>query len=229
MTTMLSPDKNLLPMLQVMSTAVATNHIADGYRIDETNSFYNHGAPGVSNSLGSALWVIDYMFINAQNGSVGVNFHGGGAGQDGPSSFIYTPIAESNGAVTGAQPIFYGMLLFTMAGTGKVLATTASAGMLNFSAYAVLHADGTTSVVLVNKDSTSAVHASVDVGTSVSSAGAIYLQGPALTATTGVTLAGAGISPAGAWTAGAPTALAAAGNVVTVDVPPASAALLQVQ
>jgi hypothetical protein len=223
---LLAPDPGLLSMLQVMSTAVSTNHIANGYRIDECNSFYNHGSPGVSNTLGSALWVIDYLFTNALNGSSGVNFHGGGPGQDGSTPFLYTPIQEANGAVTGAQPIFYGMLLVTLMGTGDLVATTAQAGSLNFTGYAVHSSDGSTNVVLVNKDATSAVQASVDIGASVGTASAVYLQGASLTATDGVTLAGAGISPAGAWSPNAPWALAVAGHVVTATVPPASAVLI---
>jgi hypothetical protein len=233
MAQMLSIDTGLSSYLQPLSTAVATNHIADGWRMDETNSYYSHGSPGVSDAFASALWVLDYSFACAQAGAVGLNFHGGGAGQDGPTPFIYTPIEELNGAVTGAQPIFYGMLLFTLVGTGSVLQTTATArseaGALNFTAYAVGLQDGTTRVVLVNKDATNTVHASVDVGATASSASAIYLQGPSLTALSGVTLAGAAISPAGAWTPGAPIALATSGQVVTVDVPAASAALVQVQ
>jgi hypothetical protein len=109
-----------------------------------------------------------------------------------------------------------------------VYATTAQAGALNFSAYAIGASDGSTNVVLVNKDATSNVHASVDMGANVASASAIYLQAASLGATSGVTLAGNGISPAGVWTPDPPYSLAVAGHVVTVDVPAASAALAHV-
>ncbi len=84
--------------------------------------------------------------------------------------------------MTGAQPIFYGMLLFTMVGTGNLVETTAKAGSLSFSVYAVAQADGSTSVVLVNKDATSAVQATVDLGANVTSATAVYLQAASLIA-----------------------------------------------
>jgi hypothetical protein len=240
MTTMLHVDTGLTSFFSTMNTAVSTNRIAEGWRMLETNTFYNHGSPGVSDAFGSALWVLDYAFQCAQGGAVGLNFHGGGAGQDGPAPFFYTPIAESNGVVTGAQPIFYGMLTFTLAGTGKVLQTAATApkvlendastpSALNFTAYAVGLHDGTTSVVLVNKDATYRVHAIVDVGATANSASAIYLQGPSLGALTGVTLAGAPITPAGAWSPGAPIALATSAHSFTIDVPAASAALVHVQ
>jgi hypothetical protein len=212
-----------------MSTAVTANRISDGYRIAETNSFYNHGTPGVSDAFASALWVIDFLFTNAQHGSSGVNLHGGGAGQDGPEPFAYTPIEEANGVVTGAQPIFYGMLFFTLAGTGTVYEVTASADNLNFTAYAVGQADGSTNVALVNKDGVHAVQATVDVGRALKAASAIYLEASSLAATTGVTLGGAPISPAGEWTFNSPRALPVSGNTVTVTVPEASAALVHVE
>jgi hypothetical protein len=226
LTELLAPDPGLLSMLQVMSTAASTNNISGGYRIDECNSFYNHGAPNVSNTFGASLWVIDYLFTNALNGSQGANFHGGGPGQDGSTPFLYTPITEANGVVTGVQPIFYGMLLVTLAGTGDVLSTTAKAGSLNFTAYSVRATDGSTNVVIVNKDPMSNVQASVDLGASVGTASAVYLQGASLTATDGVTLAGGGISPAGAWTPSPAWALPVAGQVVTATVPAGSAVLI---
>jgi hypothetical protein len=225
MAELLAPDPSLTTMLGALSTA--STGIADGYRLAETNSFYNHGAPAVSDALGSALWAIDYMFTAALNGSTGVNFHGGGAGQDGPTQFLYTPLAESNGAVQDAQPIFYGMLLTTLAGAGTLLATTAAAGQLEFSAYALQPSAASTNVVLVNKDSTSAVLAAIDVGAPVSTATGTFLGGGSLNALTGVTLGGASISPACAWSPAQVYNLPITGSTVTVLVPPASAALVQ--
>jgi hypothetical protein len=120
------------------------------------------------------------------------------------------------------------MLLFTQAGTGAMLDTQASAGSLNFTAYSVGRSDGSISVVLVNKDATNAVQASVDMGAPVGGASATYLQAPSLTATSGVTLAGAGVSPTGNWSSSPPFAPASSGNVVSVLVPAASAALVRV-
>jgi len=80
------------------------------------------------------------------------------------------------------------------------------------------------SVVLDNKDATSGVNATVDLGAAVSSASAIYLQGtPAgnLTAAAGnVTLAGAQVTAAGVWNRNPPYIQATSGNTVSVFVPP---------
>jgi hypothetical protein len=216
-------------MLQALAAATNAAHTPRGYRLGEANSFFHHGAPGVSNAFGSALWAIDFLFLSAQNGASGVHFHGGGPGQDGPSGFVYTPIDELDSAVLGAKPIFYGLLLVTRAGSGSLLSTAVNAGKVNFTAYAVEQTDGSTNLVLVNKDANSAVAATVDIGNAVSSASGQRLRGPSLGATSGVTLAGAAISPTGQWSPQPPETLPASGHVVTVTLPPASAVLVHAQ
>jgi hypothetical protein len=57
----------------------------------------------------------------------------------------------------------------------------------------------------------------------------MFLQAPSLDALAGVALAGATISPAGEWQPSSPVAEMVAGRVVTVVVPPASAALVHVR
>lgn len=216
---LLSPDPALVTQLQALKAAADAHSIPNHYRLAECNSFYGGGAPNVSDAYGTALWAIDFLFTNAQNGSTGVNFHGGG---NGPG---YTPIADSKGNVVEARPIFYGMLLFTMAGQGSVLTTSGAPTSIRFSAYAIATSKGT-SVILSNKDKTTTVHATVDVGASVASAGATRLQGPSLDSNTGVTVGGVAIGADGSFAPNAPESLATSGSTFTVDVPPASAVLV---
>lgn len=237
--TLLGPDNGLISDTKALAAAAAVNNIPEGFRWGEINSFSGHGKAGVSNAYVSALWGIDDMLVSAQNGATGVNYHGGGQNMDGnncpngPSScglpFYYSPITESNSQVTGAAPLFYAMLFISRAGTGAMFKTSGSTGGLNVSSYAIGQADGSTNIVLLNKDTTVGLSARVDVGAAVVSATAIYLQGPSLSATTGVTLAGSGISSTGVWAPKPAYALTAEGNVVTVIVPPASAALIHSQ
>jgi Glycosyl hydrolase family 79 C-terminal beta domain len=218
---LMAPDPNLVTELKALSTATTSNGIPKAYRCSECNSFYNGGAPGVSDGYGTALWAIDFLFTNAQYGATGVNFHGGGNGTG------YTPIADSNGAIVGARPVFYGMLLFTLAGAGPMVATTATgASSINFTAYAVTPSDGSTRVVLVNKDATTTVRAAIDVGKTVSSAPLTRLAGPSLDATSGLSIGGAQVTPTGTWTPGPTESACASGNLPTVDVPPASAVVV---
>jgi hypothetical protein len=225
---LLSPDPKLLSVLGTLATAATTNKIRDGFRLAETASFSSHGAPGVSDAFASALWAIDFSFDNASKGSSGINFHGGGIGMDGNRPFYYSPIGEVKSLVSEARPLFYGMLLMALGGSGKSLATTAAAGSLSFSAHAIEQSDGSVNLFLVNKDPASGVNATVDAAAPVAAAAVVYMQAPSLGATSGVTIAGAEISPAGAWTPGR-AYLLPAGATVSVTVPAASAALVHLQ
>jgi hypothetical protein len=133
--------------------------------------------------------------------------------------------------VEQVQPEYYGMLLFSQAGTGSMVSTTVTTSAQYFTAWSI-KADGFTSVVLNNRNDTSGVNAAVDLGAAVNSASAIYLQGmPAgsLTAPAGsVTLADAQVTVAGVWNRNPPYIQTTSGNTVSVYVPPASAALIRV-
>jgi hypothetical protein len=225
-------DTKLLPEVQQIQAATTPNHIRDSWRFGEANSYFDHGVPGVSDTLAAALWSVDFMLTSAQNGASGVNFHGGGPGQDlahlNIPGFPCTPIAEANSAVTGATPLFHGMLLVSQAGTGDLVAATASASGISLSAYAIAQADGSLNVVLLNKDAMKDASLSLDTGATVATSCAMYLEGSALTATTAM-LGGASVSATGAWAPDAPVTLTASGHVVTVVVPAGSAALVHVQ
>ena len=72
------------------------------YRMDEGNSCFGGGRPGVSDAYASALWVTDYMLHVASAGFVGVNLHGGGTG-------FYAPIESSEKNPATPRPMYYGM------------------------------------------------------------------------------------------------------------------------
>jgi hypothetical protein len=230
-----------LPNLQITTTqltdifdtiqAAATKNNIPGWRMDENNTCSGHGLSGLSDTFISALWAIDYMFEVAKRGGSGVNFESDENGMDGTVPFYYEPIKENGGVVAQVQPEYYGMLLFAQAGTGSMVSTTVTTSAQYFTAWAIM-ADGFTSVVLNNRNDANGVNATVDLGSPVSSASAIYLEGtPAgmLTAAAGnVTLAGAHVSAAGDWPRNAPYAETVSGNIVTVYVPAASAALVRV-
>ncbi|HJX66203.1 MAG TPA: hypothetical protein VJ860_19870, partial [Polyangia bacterium] len=230
-----------VPNLQITTTqltdifdtiqAAVTKNSLPGWRMDENNTCSGHGAQGVSDTFISALWAIDYMFEVAKRGGSGVNFHTSENGMDGTVPFNYEPIKEDKGAVVQVQPEYYGMLLFTQAGTGSMVSTTVSTSAQNFTAWAI-KANGFTSVVLNNRNAASGVSATVDLGSAVSSASAIYLEPTTagnLTAGAGnVTLAGAKVSVAGDWPRNAPYIQTVSQNNVSVYVPAASAALVRV-
>jgi hypothetical protein len=217
---LISPDSNLIGDLQLLQTA--SESLGIPFRISETNSYFGGGAIGVSNSYASALWVVDFLFDNALGGSSGVNLHGGG---DKPG---YTPIADDDGYVTDVRPEYYGVLLFTLAGQGRLLLTAVSASGLNVTAYAVLSAQGGLNIVLINKEETQSLEVSIDCGRPVYAADLTAMTGPSLLATTGVAIQGASIAPDGGFSPGTAYTLAAFGNTVSCYIGALSAAVVRI-
>jgi hypothetical protein len=215
---LISRDETLLSSLQELNRVAGS--IGAPFRLTETNSYFNGGAPGVSNSYASALWVVDHLFNIALGGGVGANLHGG---NDGPG---YTPIADRNGTVIGVRPEYYGMLLFTLAGEGSLLDSDLSAGELDVSAYALERADGALAVVVVNKDAVHNVALRIDCGRSVRSATLVAMSGPSLAATSGVQIQGAAVAANGNFAPQSPYQLPVSGGQLSSYVGPRTAALI---
>jgi hypothetical protein len=223
---LVTPDPTLVTDLSVLSSGAKS--IGVPYRMGECNSYYNGGAPGVSDAYCSALWVIDFLFDCALGGAAGANFHGGGNGSG------YTPIADSGGAVVAARPEFYGMLFFTLAGQGTLYSTNLSGiGSLNVTAYAVKTTSGL-NLVIVNKDSTQNLQLTAQLPQTMNSAALLELTqlssgatGPNLSATSGVTIQGATIGVNGGFTPSAAYTLTLNGAQVNCYVPALSAVLVQ--
>jgi len=225
---LVTPDATLVSDLQALNTGA--KGIGVPYRVSECNSYYNGGADGVSDAYCSSLWIIDFLFDCALNGSVGANFHGGG------NSDGYTPIADSGGAVVEARPEYYGILLFTLAGQGTLYTTSLSGiGSLNITAYAVRTASGALNIIVVNKDGAQNLQLTVQLPQSASSATLLEMTqltagvtGPSLSATSGVTIQGASVGANGSFSPGAAYTLSASGTELTCYVPYLSAVLIQI-
>ena len=235
-----NPDSVVTSGSQSLANSVKTNDIPGGFRLGEANSYSSHGQAGISDALVSALWGVDYMLTTARYGAVGVNFHGGGQNMDGnncPSGvsscdrpFRYSPLIEVDSKVTAAAPLYYGMLLVSQLGAGDMLgATITNSSNKNLRAYAVTASDGSTKLVLVNFEASTGLNATIDVGGAVASASAVYLRGPSLTSTTGVTFGEAAVTAEGSWTPKPAFTLAPSGTTITLPVPSASAVLVTVR
>src|SRR5258708_37046242 len=81
-------------------------------RMTETNSVYEGGKPGISDTLGAALWGVDVIFTLAEAGWLGINFHGG-------SGNYYSPIAQTSNGTFEPRPLYYALLLFAYACLGS--------------------------------------------------------------------------------------------------------------
>lgn len=201
----------------------ASVNIGIPWRMSETDSFSDGGAPGVSDSYASSFWVIDHLATIALNGGAGVNLHGDG---NGPG---YNPIADSNGVVVGARPEYYGLLLFNLFGHGEMLTTTISADDLNVTAYSLQPWNGGVNILLVNKDPTQNLQASISCGQAIEQATLLQMTGQGLAATSGVTIQGASVMINGSFAPGEPyLAPQILGDEVNCYVPSLSAVLLHV-
>ena len=140
---LLHTDPKLAAQLEQLSDASAVSHLP--YRICETNSFCGGGKPGVSDTFGSALWVLDFMFKLASAGASGVNMETG-VNQLGFIS-SYSPIADDEHGGYTAAPEYFCMMAFGQAGQGRLISTDYNPGSINLTAYAVENA-----VTIINKD-----------------------------------------------------------------------------
>jgi hypothetical protein len=189
------------------------------FRMAETNSCYQGGKPGVSDTFASALWAADLMYQLAQAGATGVNFHGGGYGW-------YTPVAGTRDNGFLARPIYYGMLLFAVAGAGR-LVMTELAGRTDgaLAAYCLKTSDGTLKLVLLNK-SLDRDAALVVAAPGVKSASVLRLIAPRPDDTTDVTFGGAVVGNDGAWMPTVAESLVVRRGEVTLSLRQASGALV---
>lgn len=204
-----------------MAAAAGAEHLP--FRISECNSVYGGGENGISNTLASALWTLDYMFNLAEQGAAGVNFHGGWAGP-------YTPIAFSQRQFT-ARPMYYGMLLFHMASTGrllKVMPGSRMPDMINVTAHAVGQQDGSLLVTLINKDTLRTAVVTLAAGDHRwASATLLRLAGPSSSAETDITLGGSSVQSDGSWSPlQQENGTITVGNTCMVRLPASSAALV---
>ena len=115
------------------------------------------------------------------------------------------------------QGVYYGELLWKLAGTGPLHAATVTGGT-GVTAWAI---GGN---VFVNNKGTSAIHATVTLPTPATAADEYVLTAPALSSTA-VTIAGSAVSRGGAFTP-APSRVTVTGRTLTIDVPAGSAALV---
>ena len=173
---LLQPNNNRLEReIKAVHRAVSLSGIP--YRMDEGNSCFNGGQPGVSDAYASALWVADYMLHVACAGYAGVNFHGGGTG-------FYTPIETSQTHPVQPRPMYFGMQLAQQF-AGFEVAPCPLAASQNVTAY-LGRTRNVSKLALINKDpNTAHIHLPQ---TFHPAAVCWTLAGPSLASTTGVSL-----------------------------------------
>ena len=189
------------------------------YRMSEGNTCYGAGKKDVSDTFASALWAMDFWLALAQQGSIGVNLHGGGNG-------YYTPIAGSPKAGFVARPIFYGMMLAGEFAGAELLPCTLNAGGKNVVGYAARKRTEVL-VALINREDVPAalkIQAPVTHGRKAS---VWRLEAPSLNSTSGVTLAGAAVDASGKWAPAHVEKLTLKAGSAELQLPPYTAVLVR--
>src|SRR5262245_27585080 len=200
------------------------------WRIIEANSVYDEGQPGVSDTLGAALWGLELMFQAAAAGAAGVNFHAGVHNRRPADDKAYTPIARGEAGRYRARPLYHGMLMFAQAARGALVPARLASDTHALAAFAVRAQDGNLRVCLINKDFARGARVHIDAGRSFAAASVMRLVGPSVDATSGITLGGASVDDLGRWTPVVhDESRATAMGEMVVQVPAASAALVSLQ
>jgi hypothetical protein len=216
---LLRPNPKLQAEFEGMKITVQESGLP--FRLAETNSCYQGGKQGVSDTFASALWSADLMYQLASAGGMGINFHGGGYGW-------YTPIAGTPEDGFLARPIYYGMLLFAQAGAGQLIETkleqAEEAPLL--TTYCLRNNNGTIKVAVFNKNMDRGIHLTVDPGRRTGRVTSLRLHAPRLDDTTDTTFGGTPVGAAGAWAPERDETISLEDGGAGVALPAASAALL---
>jgi hypothetical protein len=216
---LLKPNPRLDAEFEEMKQAMAESGLP--FRLVETNSCYQGGKAGVSDTFASALWSADLMYQLASAGGMGINFHGGGYGW-------YTPIAGTREDGFVARPIYYGMLLFAQAGAGQMVESKIEGGEQAplLTAYAIRGDTSVMKAAVFNKNLDRSVRLSIDPGQNARGASVLRLHAPRVDDATDVTFGGSPVGASGAWSAARVEKVNVENGVAVVELPAASGALI---
>ncbi len=217
--TILTPNWKLGNILNVIHNESKKRHLP--YRITESNSVYGGGKAGTSDIFASALWALDLMWTIAKNEGQGINFHGG-------NRLAYSPVTIENGVIT-ARPVYYAMLAFSPNAGGAILPVTVNSSQSNFSSYACLNTDHSSSVTLINKDESVNFAFTIQLIKTASNVKIDRLIAPALTSKTEASFAGGTVNADGTFSRKNAVQYAVNGKSFVVNVPAGSAAVVTVQ
>ncbi|ACU73180.1 putative lipoprotein [Catenulispora acidiphila DSM 44928] len=194
----------------------------------ETNSTVCAGTAGVSDTLASALWSLDYNLLLAQDGMTSAEFMDGtnAAGCD-----PYTPLCPTTGDLT-PRPLYYGLLATELVGSGEFVALD-NPDSADIRAYAVRES-GHLTIVLDNVQDP-ASHGATTVNLALGlrnlhcgTATTLSTTSPAgLAATTDITLGGQQVGAHGAFPTPQHTSVSVRHGAANVTVQAGSAVIIR--
>jgi hypothetical protein len=178
---------------QLLSDVQTAHALGMTYRVDEMNSAWGGGAPGVSNAFESALWFIDNAAKLAAEGVDGIDIHGGMlAGTNYYTPFSITAAGggsfslNNRGSSPATAPLYYGMLFFARAinGAHSAISPAAISTSTDIDAWSTVDGVGTERLIMVNRDIANG--AQVVVAQSASTASVCYLEAPSYSSMRGL-------------------------------------------
>jgi hypothetical protein len=217
-------SQRVVPLLKSLRSISGKSGLP--FRIVEANSIFNEGQPGVSDTLGAALWALELMFQIATADGAGINLHTGANNNHPAEDKAYTPIARTDGGHYRATPLYYGMLAFAIAGRGTLVPLQCVPNYPQLNAFATRADDGTFRFCLINKDSAHLGRVSISPVGRYTRASILRLVGPAAEATRGVTLGGTAVDVFGRWVPSSDETLSADREEIVVYLPTNSAAVV---
>jgi hypothetical protein len=157
------------------------------YRIDEMGSVTCNGRRGVSDTLASALWVLDALFTMDGDGVDGVNLHTYPNSANGLFDFS---VAHGHPRA-GVNPLYYGALMFAQAAPpASRLLRVISSSQGPLRAWATQAPDHRIRVLLINDSLSDSAQAVVRTPVVPGPASLARLRARSAYATSGVTLGG---------------------------------------
>jgi hypothetical protein len=223
---LLSLDASRGEVSQIGPYVALAHRNGAAYRIDEMGSISCNGRLGVSNTLASALWVMDALFTMAGDGVDGVNLHSYPNSANGLFDFA---LAHGHWRA-GVHPLYYGVLMFAQAApAGSRLLRIVSGSTGPLRAWATLAPDHRVRVLLINDSLSAPALAAVRTPVVPGPASVERLRASSAYATSGLTLGGQSFgaaSPTGVLAPPRPQAVAPRGGAYSVTLAPGSAALL---
>ncbi len=223
---LLSLDASRGEVSQIGPYVALAHRNGAAYRIDEMGSISCNGRLGVSNTLASALWVMDALFTMAGDGVDGVNLHTYPSSANGLFDFA---LAHGHWQAS-VHPLYYGALMFAQAApAGSQLLRVVSGSSGPLRAWATLAPDHRVRVLLINDSLSAPALAVVRTPVVPGPASVERLRASSAYATSGLTLGGQSFgaaSPTGVLAPPRPQAVAPRDGAYSVTLAPGSAALL---
>jgi hypothetical protein len=190
------------------------------FRVTECNNVYGGGKRGVSDVFASALWALDVMWILADNGCQGINFHTG-------IGLYYSPVMNENG-ILKAKPEYYAMLAFKYGSmNGRTISTK-----IDEAEYCSAHTcltNGVYSLTLINKNLDKSFDFNIVRGKNISSIAVSRLTAPSITSAVDVTFGGSKVNADGTFIPSVTENYTGNKTSFIVNVPAGSAAVVTLQ